>query len=237
MTYVAARISTLFFKGPIDKEHRQLANTLINILSGGLSILLVFIIINTWGYLMQARDNTSKEADYLAAIIRNIAVFPPEPQAKIYEATKNYTVAVRVDEWQTMQRGQVSQKAADALEALYASVQAFQPSTRQQFYFYSRVIADINSVLQARRERLNKMDSVIPEPLKISLLIGSIILAIILGGIRGEYNFLNITPALLFAVSLGFNIALALSFDYPYSGSISVSNKLFYSGVLGRFPD
>ncbi|WP_051555200.1 DUF4239 domain-containing protein [Legionella fairfieldensis] len=237
ITYLSTRISTRFFSTPVDADHRQLANTLITILSGGFSILLAFVIINTWNYLMLASSATSKEADYLASIIRNIRVFPLDARTEIMAATRNYTVTVRVNEWDTMRKGKQSQKAWDSLETLFAVIQAYQPKTDQEKIYYTQVVANVNGVLQSRRERLNELDSIIPHPLRGALVIGSIMLAIILGGIRGEREFLHITPALLFAAVLGFNLALALGFDYPFSGDVSVSNKLFYSGALRQFSD
>src|SRR5262245_7192036 len=68
LTYFSARISVYFFSRPVDINHRDLANSLIGILSGGFSILLAFVIINTWNYFLMARSATSKEADYLALI-------------------------------------------------------------------------------------------------------------------------------------------------------------------------
>jgi hypothetical protein len=99
------------------------------------------------------------------------------------------------------------------------------------------LINTLNELLKARRERLNGLKSIIPLPLRTALIIGSIFLVITLGGIRGERTFYYLIPILLFALVLGFNLALALSFDYPFSGPISVPNRLFYSGALSLFPD
>lgn len=237
ISYLSACLSVYFFSSPVDKEHRQIANTLIAILSGGFSILLAFIIINAWNYLMDARNNTSKEADCLAVFIRNIAIFPPAIKAKLMKDIQNYTVTVRVDEWKAMRDGKESEKAWDELETLYADVQVFHPISEQEILYYSEVLANLNELLQTRRERLNKLESVIPDKIKQSLFLGSLVLIILLGFIRGERNLIGVTPVLLFAASLGFNLALAMSIDYPYSGGITVSNKLFYGGALGKFPD
>lgn len=237
LCYLSALLSVYFFSSPIDKDHRELANTLISILSGGFSILLAFVIINTWNYLMDARFQASKEADDLAVFIRNVSVFPYETKNKLIEAAHKYLVLVRQNEWQAMQHGNSSPQAWKALEKIYKELQAYKPKLPQENLYYAECISNLNDLIASRRERLNKLDSVIPKPLKQSLIIGCIFLTIILGSMRGERNFVSIMPALLFSASLGFNLALALSFDYPYSGSIAVTHDLFYRGLLGQFYD
>ncbi|CDZ76094.1 hypothetical protein BN59_00358 [Legionella massiliensis] len=237
ISYVAAHISTYFFHKPIDKDHRDLANTLIGILSGGFSILLAFVIINTWNYLLEAKNATSKEADYLALIVRNSNVFPEDAKNKITQAAGDYAVAVRVNEWKKMRHGKESPLAWQAIENLYQTIQSINPDSDHDKYYYNQILIDVNELLKARRERLNELSSIIPPPLREALIAGSILLAIILGAIRGEGNFFYLMPVLLFSLVLGFNLALALNFDYPFSGEIAVSNQIFYSGALSQFSD
>lgn len=237
ITLGAAYISPRFFSLPYDKDHNDRSNALIAILSGGISILLAFIIFNTWNVLLKAQDNASQEANSLAIMMRNIAVFPETPKMQISQAIRNYTVAVRVDEWASMQKGYESMKAANAINELYRVLQSYEPITTFEQIYYSQALLNLNTVLKIRRERLNQLNSVIPSRLSTSLIVGSIILALVLGLIRGRTKFLDQIGIALFAVVLGFNIAIALSFDFPFSGEISVKNRFFYAGVLNSFPD
>jgi len=235
--YLSARISAHLFSEPANYDQRRLANTLIGILSGGFSILLAFVIINTWNYLLSARLVTSQEDDNISLLLHDIAAFPQKEQDKLRAAIREYTVAVRVDEWKAMREGQESPKAWDAIENLYNQIQAYQPQTSQEKIYYTQLIINLNNLLQARRERLNNSASVIPEHLRMSLIIGSVMLIIVLGIIRGESKIFYIMPMMFFSAALGFNLGLALSFDFPFSGDIAVSNEPFYKGVLSKLPD
>ncbi|CDZ78928.1 hypothetical protein BN59_03243 [Legionella massiliensis] len=235
--YCSARISSYFFSRRVGDDQRKLANTLIGILSGGFSILLAFVIINSWNYQLSARLLTSQEADYLSILLHNITVFPKDEQETLRSAIRDYVVAVRTDEWQAMKGGQDSPKAWDAIDKLYTVVQAYNPQESQEKIYYVRLIANLNELLQSRRERLNGVTSIIPGHLRMALILGSILLIVVLGAMRGEATIFYIMPLMFFSVVLGFNLALALSFDYPYSGDISVSNKPFYRGVLGELSD
>lgn len=237
LSYAAAVISKQYLGHKVDNDYRMISNTLINILSASFSILLAFVIINTWNYRLQARASVAQEADYLSIILRESTVFPSEIKDKFIQSIKNYTIAVRVDEWKKMREGFESAQAWAALEALYKEVQSYQPITPHESIYYTQIVSHINALVAARRERLNQLESVIPKQLRQAIIVGSVLLVLILGAIRGESTFLNNMPVLLFSVVLGFNLALALSFDYPFSGDIIIDNHLLYSGILGQFPD
>ncbi|STX52444.1 Uncharacterised protein [Legionella busanensis] len=237
ISYLAVIISTQLITVPIDKDHRSLSNALIRILSTGFSVLLAFIIINTWNYLLETQDDIATEADALAAMVRNINVFPAPEKNKLMAGIRDYTILVRTQEWTLMKEGKESPDAWNALNNLFFTLQSFDPKTNLEKIYYSQCLKNLDTILNARRDRLSRLTSIIPEKLSSSLIIGSIFLVVILGLIRGESGFLNTTPILFFSIVFGFNVAIALSFDYPYSGDISVSNRLFYEGMLSSFKD
>lgn len=236
-TLGAAFISSRFFSIANDKDHFERSNSIIAILSGGFSVLLAFVIITAWNYLLRAQDNAAQEANSLAIMMRNIAVFPQENQIKLSEAIRNYTVAVRVDEWKSMEKGKESPTAAQALRELYQSMQSFTPATQLEKVYYSQALHNLNNIHKLRRDRINQLYSVIPSRLSGALIIGSIFLTLTLGFIRGQSQFIDLIPIIVVAVVLGFNLGIAFSLDFPFSGDISVKNNFFYHGILNTFHD
>ncbi|WP_419420553.1 hypothetical protein ACNVED_04420 [Legionella sp. D16C41] len=237
LTYLSAVISTRLITFPVDKEHRSLSNSLIGILSAGFSVLLAFIIINSWNYLLKTQDDLAKEADALAAIVRDVNVFPEPVKEKLMTELRNYIHLARVHEWETLKQGIDNRQAWETIYNLFVTLQSFDPHTNLERIYYAQIVRNLETVSETRRNRLARLESIIPDKLNSALIIGSIILVVILGLMRGEKNFLNIAPVLFFSIVLGFNLAIALSFNYPYSGDISVSNKFFYEGILSNFTD
>ena len=237
ITYIFSRISNPWFHISTDTEHAKLTNTLMGILASGFFVLLAFIIINTWNYQQDAKNAASKEAYYLAVMLRNIAAFPPKEQKKLKESIANYTIHVRVDEWKSMRKGLDSPEAWNSLEQLYKQIQNLPATTYQDKLYHAMITSNINNILQSRRDRLSKVESIIPKTLINTVFVYSIFLAMIVGLIRGKDSLINLTPVLLFSGLLGFNLALALNFDYPFSGEINVTNSDFYKGELGNIPD
>lgn len=236
-TLSAAFISSRFFSLANDKDHFERSNSIIAILSGGFSVLLAFVIITAWNYLLKAQDNAAQEANSLAVMMRNIAVFPQEAQIKLSKAIRDYTVAVRVDEWKSMEAGKESPSAANAFIGLYKSMQSFTPKTQLEKLYYSQALHNLNSIHKLRRDRMNQLHSVIPSRLSGALIIGSFVLTLTLGFIRGSSKFIDVIPIIVVAVVLGFNLGIAFSLDFPFSGDISVKNDFFCHGVLNTFHD
>ena len=236
-TLAAAFFSARFFPIADDKEHIERSKAVIAILSGGFSVLLAFVIITTWNYLLKAQENASQEANSLAIMMRNIAVLPMEPQKNIAQAIRDYTIAVRVDEWKSMEKGKESPKAAEALKQLYHSMQSFTPTNLLERLYYSQALSNVNMIHKLRRDRINQLNSVIPSQLSTALILGAIFLTLILGFLHGHSKFLDLIPILIFAVVLGFNLAIAFGLDFPFSGDITVRNNFFYHGVLNTFKD
>jgi hypothetical protein len=57
------------------------------------------------------------------------------------------------------------------------------------------------------------------------------------GALKGNRDEARNIAVLAIAGLVGFNLGLALTFDYPFSGDISISNKNYYEGILSQFSD
>ncbi|CDZ76581.1 hypothetical protein BN59_00855 [Legionella massiliensis] len=237
LTLGAAYLSSRCFSIPNDKNQFDRSNTVLAILSGGFSVLLAFIIITTWNTLLRAQDSAAQEANAVAVMMRNVEILPEKPRVKITKALQDYAIAVRVKEWKSMKNGKESPDAAGAVTELYRAMQSFEPTTKIEQIYYQLALGNLNTIQKLRRDRINHLYSVIPERLSSALIVASISLALIMGGVRGWSSFADLIPIIIFAVVMGFNLAIAFAFDFPFSGDISVRNHFFYHGVLGAFKD
>lgn len=120
---------------------------------------------------------------------------------------------------------------------MYHSMQSFTPTTKLEQLFYSEALQNLNTIQKLRRDRMNQLNSIIPDQLITALIIGVIILTFILGLMRGQSRFIDLIPIIIFAVVLGFHLSIALSLDFPFSGDISVKNTFFNKGILNTFKD
>lgn len=237
LSYCSAQLTRYFVSTPTNRKHREVFEKLVLIFVTVFSVLFVFIIIDSWQFYLQERATVSSETAALSLVIRNAAVLPPEISKKITEDTLEYVRLVRTEEWKAMHEGRRGTAAWEAFNRLYSSIQAYQPSSGRETIYYSQMILNMNELLHARRDRVILGDSIIPPELSASLIFSVFLIAIGSGVTRRERGFFNMLPATLLSAAFGFDLALAISFDFPYSGSVSVSNSPFYEGTLGKHQD
>ena len=237
ITYLFAVLANKWFFDGNEEKHIQLYSHFTGILTGSFFILLAFIIITTWSFQQEARNAIARETGCLAIMLKDVRAFSPQNQEQIIKTVGGYVVRVRGHEWERMRDGFESRRAWNNLEQIYASILAIQPQNAKETTYYQSLVSNVNCVLQSRQTRLSKIESSIPNQLRDSVVVCSFFFAILLGLVRGKDSFINLIPMLLFSALLGFNIAIALELDYPFSGDITVKNTLFYQGPLGQFSD
>ena len=237
LTYICALVSSYLFPNINFAENKKSVDSAMRLLATGYLFLMVFIIVNAWNYKEEARRAVSREASDLSIILRSIHAFPEAEQTKLYSVIANYVIDVRTAEWQEMKRGEESPYAYEKLENLFTALQEYQPRTYQEKIYHKLAIDMLNELIQARRDRISKMESIIPHSLMNIFFWASVTLTCLLGMIRGKDTLSQLSPVLIFAAILGFDLAIALDFDYPFTGSSAVNNRVYYQGALGRIKD
>ena len=88
--------------------------------------------------------------------------------------------------------------------------------------------------MMLRRDRIQKAHGLMPRQLLYLIFILSIVLCFSLGSIRGETKFTGIWPLIVFTFSISLFLSLILDFNYPFSGEIVPSLKI-YGQVFENF--
>ncbi|WED43288.1 DUF4239 domain-containing protein [Legionella cardiaca] len=226
--------SILIPKETVNSEYSRSTDNILSIMGSGYGVFLGFVIIALWNQYLAVQRIVYQEADALSIIVRNIEVFPEEDRSILKNAVYRYLEAIRVDEWQTMRQGKESEKAWAATYNLYKTFQTYDPKTQKQALFYRQIINNIDATLKDRRNRLISMKSILTDEMRTALILGAMVIIFLSSLLKAREGALRIFATFCLATVISFNLTLALSFDYPFSGSISVSNAAFYEGVLAN---
>lgn len=218
------------------KEHSRSMNNILSIMGSGYSVFLGFAIIALWNYYLNVGNIVYQEADELSLISRNLNVFPEKDRVVLDEALRQYVLSVRKNEWESMRMGKESQLAWDNLHKFFSAFQQFSPSSspKQQF-FYNQAIRHLDEVLKYRRNRLLAIHSILRQELRLALVLGAVVILFLAGLLKADGSGLHLLANSCLAIIISFNLTIALHFDYPFSGGVSVSNAAFYHGALARY--
>lgn len=223
-------IRTLF-PSLVQQHH----NVFISVTSTSYGFLLGFIIVVIvilWQTYNQARIAANSEANHLISMIRDSASFPDDVHNNIVSTVREYAQNVRVDEWQAMRWGHSSPKVDDSVTKLFQILQAYSPQTANQSTYYHELINNFNVVLENRRLRLNDISSMLPDSLRIAIIVGAFVIIFFLVILETENKTVHLITLILISIIIGLNMGIAFSLDYPFSGEMAVSNAAFFQGPL-----
>lgn len=213
------------------------ADTMINGFSGRattlFAVLLVFTIVSEFNHFDSAQGTTRQEATALAQIVRDAGPFPPDVRASIRTAVAAYGNAVVHGEWHSLgETGQPSAVAAARLDALEKLIQSYEPRGVRASAFYSKEVDQLNAVVSARRDRLEAAVHEIPTELLWLIFGGAIVFVATMLTFSAAKDSLLMAQIAVLAALTGGGLLVIVLFDYPFSGSVAISNAAFHQGVL-----
>ena len=224
-----------FFPHLIKHQSSDILSILIGVISTNYGFLVGFVIIILWQSYNQATLVVYNEANYLSLILYDCAAFPMEIKTEITETVGKYIHILINEEWDLMKWGRVSDDARLALGKIFTIIQSYTPNTETEKAFYSEAISNLNSVLENRRLRIEKVESALPDTLRFILIFGVLIVAFFVSLLETKYQRVHLFVTLVVTAIMSFNVGLALTLDYPFSGYISVANEPYTRGILAQY--
>lgn len=216
-------------------ESNDVAGVILGVLAAVYGIVLAFVIVALYADYQKAGDDVRTEATALSKIYRDSQAFAPPGAVAVKTSVGNYIRVVVNDEWPKMKHGQESEQGWRDLAAIYAALRSYSPKTVVQTTFYTEAVGRVNDLAGARRQRLNDSEDALPTTFNVLLIGGALLLLLITFLFATRNPRLHAVLTVSVAILLGFNLLLALVLDYPFSGTIAVSNHAFTQGALADF--
>ncbi len=217
-----------FFSSHIFKLHNDIADPLFTTLGAIYAVLLAFMVVTTWQGFDASNQNVEREANYLADLYRDSTPLPAAFRQELKSDLKAYVAAIVDDEWPLMARNAGRSQLAEAeQQKLWDLYSGFRPVNETQQVFFSESVQKLNQASEMRRQRLLDAGNGLSGVLYFVLIVGGLV-AISFAMFFGTENF---GPQLLMTSLLAAVIALTLftimSFDYPFTGGISIKPEIF----------
>lgn len=210
----------------------------LRVLSTLNAIVFGFVVVILWQLFGATVTNVSQEADTLAMIVRDAQGLDSNGGNAIINAAGEYVRDVTTDGWAAMREGKRSEVTAKSITKLFTAVETYNPVTEKQKLLYTEILANLNKALEARRNRLERLDSKVPGPIMCLLVLESMLILTflcMLQSVDDLKEFKQGLPIYFTALVIGFTFAVIVDLDYPFSGKIIVSNEVFKQGILAEF--
>lgn len=195
-------------------------------------ILLVFVIVSEYGSYQGATKTVRDEATGLAEVIRNTQGFPAAARTRIRDAVVAYGDEVVRHEWPLMEQGKESDIASSKLDGIQRAIASFEPATESQKAFFGGAVSNFDTVVNARRDRIDAAKEHIPGPLLALLFAGALVFLGTMFVFSAARDSLLLGLILVLAALVGAGLFATVTLDYPFSGSLAVSPDAFFQGAL-----
>jgi hypothetical protein len=216
--------------------HAEISAPMLGVVAALFGLLLAFVIIIAYENYLSARDQVSREASNLGAVVRDSDAFPEPGGEEVRRAVGGYVRGVVNDGFPHMRNGDpVSPLAFQQLAGIYAALRKVKASSPEELTFYDDAVTRLNDALDARRDRLEAARGGLPADVAALILFGSLVIvayAVLVGSPHFWFHALG--PAAI-AVVVAFSLVVLADLSYPFSGDLSISPEAFKSGVLEQF--
>jgi hypothetical protein len=197
-------------------------------------VLIGFIVVNVFESSAKGDEIATSEANQLSNLKLDSVGLSTEESTLIRQSVNKYLDIVIQKEWPAQQAGnledEVFQPGWTQLSVLSTQLASYEPTTAGQGVTKGAMLAVMDQVVEARRNRIEAAGDHVPSVIwDILMLAGAI--AVVYTYLFGAHSFkihLAITGLIAATISLVFVLIIAL--DYPFRGEVSVSDDA-YVGV------
>lgn len=218
-----------------DGFDAEVSSQMMGVVASLFGLLLAFVVVIEFQTFSSAGDNVQTEADDLGAIVRDSYAFGPAG-APIRAAIGDYARIVVDDEWPLMRKGEESTAAWIRLDGVFTAMQSYKPVSTSEVAFYEDSVRHLNSVLEARSNRLDSSESSdLPALIAALIVVGAVVIlgyATLVGSKSSAFHAIG---AGAIAVIIGFALVVLVALQFPFSGGLAIDSQPFREGALAPF--
>lgn len=207
---------------PGAAHDNEIVGFLLQIVGLMYAVLLAFVVVAAWEDLDRARQTAQREVDALGDLYRIVSAYPPATRDRVRNDILAYARLMQIEEFPAMQRGQEGPRTFARAERIAEVVDRFRARTLADGSVESESLALLHEFLDARRQRLNTNQRGMPRVLWWTLWIGAALTIGFSFMLQATNRRRQFAMTALLAATIGLLLSLAIEFEYPFRGEVSV---------------
>jgi hypothetical protein len=207
-------------------EAGRTAAIMLGVLANIYAVLIAFVIVQGWSNLQEAQTFVDSQATAMTEIRENTKVLGPADARPINQTLHAYARSVVNEDIPTMKdSGRRSPVASARLEELFAAVRGVTPKGTAQVAFYNQTVDQLDTLVRSRQASVTASDGSLPVPLYVLLGLGGVVVVVLACVLDSKHRRSHVIIVCSIAVVIAFMLAIVVSFDHPFTGAISVSDR------------
>jgi hypothetical protein len=189
-------------------------------------LLLGLLAVATYQNLSDVEKAVGSEASSLAALYRDVSVYPEPARTELKGLLRDYTRYVIDEAWPLQKKGVVPPGGVKKVAAVWERLASFEPETKAQEALHETALHQFNVFFEHRRTRLYSVTSGIPAMLWYTVAVGAL-LNMILMWLFDLRLSLHLLLGGILSFFLATMISLIVLMDHPFLGEVSISPHAF----------
>ena len=204
----------------------QTASTVLQAITVVYAIVIGFVIVDEYGQFQDAEQHIGDKAAAIVIVIENAHALPPSDREEISRDTWRYTeLLINRGLPKLADDGTFDFATGRALHHLYETAQSIEPTTESQRVAYESIVGSLNDIVATRSDLLGAARAAIPASLFWVLVLLGVATMATAAVLDTKHRRSHLMILSMLAIAVGANLALVVGLDYPFRGTIAVSDK------------
>ncbi|MEO5913523.1 MAG: DUF4239 domain-containing protein [Luteolibacter sp.] len=187
----------------------------------GLAVALMSVSV--WETYGEVSKTISQEATSLASLYRDVSSYPDPIRPHLQEDLRIYVDQVIHQAWPQQRRGEIPEGGVKLIDDFQKTLASFEPITEGQKILHAEAMRAYNIMIQARRMRLDSVETRLPGILWFVIVSGAFISLCSAFFFRIQDVRLHGIQVILLSTFIGLVIFMIFALDRPYRGDLGLS--------------
>ena len=223
----------------VQAEDSEFSGALVQCVMVFYGLAVALIAVNVFQSYSDTSKLVSGEATALASLYRDVSCYPEPQRAGLQQGLRDYLDYLTCKAWPLQQRGQVPGGGVEVMERFQGALAGFEPSTEGAKLMHAETLRAYNNMIQARRLRLDAVNTGLPAVMWIVILVGAIISLSATFFFKVEDARLHGIMVTQLAAFIGLVIFMIVALDRPFRGDLGVDcqpYQLIYNQLMKPNP-
>ena len=183
--------------------------------------------VSVWTKHSQVTDVVSREVTAIVSLWRNLDGYPQPARDAMQEVLRGYTKQIIEEAWPEQRQGRVPRAGVEWVSRLQAQLFSFTPAAGPQSFLHAQTLSAYNSLVEARRMRLEAVSVRLPGAMWVVLLpgaMGCLLLACLFPVEDARFQSMLVIGLAGFVAMVLFVI---ISLDRPLYGALAISSDSY----------
>jgi hypothetical protein len=205
-----------------DHSHNDIVGYYLAAMTVFYGITLGLVAAGTWNNYSMVQDRVDHEAQTIASLYRDVVSYPAPINMQLRSDLRNYVREVVDRSWPLQRRGVMPTGTDAILGDLQADLLKFAPRDGGEQVLHAEAFKQFNQLVEARRARLDSVNTSLPRALWWTVVLGAIICIAVTFFFDMRSMSMHRWMTALMSGLLGLIIFLIATLDNPFRGKVAV---------------